>query len=153
MSQKPVFIGVFHLQSEFLKRDFTGTVTLTQYSSFFLWFWNMLIAVVKTIMRKIFLNSLKPIWAIRLQICKNEENTKKEWMETNYGLYLKFKSYSTSFTLCRKSSQAELKQISLIPLRKREQIFPATFSYKHAWLQIRMQCTISNLQTSNIMKH
>lgn len=53
-------------------------------------------------------------------------------METNYGLYLKFKTYSTSFTLSRKCSQAELKQISLIPLRKQEQIFPATFNYKHA---------------------
>lgn len=74
-------------------------------------------------------------------------------METNYGLYLKFKTYSTGFTLSRKCSQAELKQISLIPLRKQEQIFPATFNYKHAWLQIWMECPISNLQTSNKMKH
>lgn len=71
----------------------------------------------------------------------------------NYGPYLKFKMFSTGVTLCRKCSQAELKQIGLIPLRKREQIFPATFSYKHVWLQIWMECTISNLKTSNKMKH
>lgn len=69
-------------------------------------------------------------------------------MVRSYGPDLKFKTDSTGLTLCRKCSQAELKQIALIPWRKQEQIFPATCSSERAHARVWAERTISNVQSS-----